>query len=1434
MPSAPGVPLSAGTRLPLGDAQLGCGVAHATCPIWIRHNATLIGSGRVLDRLAPRQALRIPGTPGSPVLIGLKRDRPPSSRRILQVPGAPNRMAAHGRLNRYLNIAIAVAVAVADHVLLSICEHRRPETATAGTLDALICPFPLSHPKMLAAEQLRLLVRVCFATCVAAADAGDDFSNNLFTDLGPLLALFGERVTTQFMSQSTGWADNVVLAMAPLGILTAIVSAIRVGGPPWLRAIIGRARESRAVAEAELMSSTSNEVCELWNGQEVVRVMGSGQIREFIILLPEESSDGERASTATTSQGTVVMELGDTLEPEPKPAVEPETAARPMNSEEQYYLTKYQPTIRDLIFGNPLQRQHPSKPETRPDGGGLPEMLPSPASQPEPDLEKGQPGPGAREFGNDPTSEKHGESPGPEQQSRQSSPVVVIRNKYVDTPNLTLNVGQVDRRELYLVAIIGTILQLGVLVFSGFATYHPTLRWLKDGNPVAGYAYPCTAAGTLLLVAGMLICSHVVESSTSETGYRPAPVREARVVWLQRSGTVNDQTFESFAIFPAKARPLVTTSRRASPSEQGNGKLASIFSALWKLISGTMKINVAVLEIKIEEAITVAATLVSICGFVVQFIGLRGMHWSASIAQLVAIIVMVILRAAVRRNLAQLPKSQPILSGHELDWLAMTLGGARTKAPWMDPSKVDENRRSRPWADGGAGWDWRVSAVEDPAKRKKLEPVRGTTGTSANESKKLVQPNENGDREIHKTRDSAIQDKSCNSRSEAHRVMKIRRDLGKLADWHGPASSEAIFLARAIEVAAGALLPTLTGTLTWSLEVCGKPIHFRLEPKHTGAWKAFSDEIEAALSLWLYSVDDKENGPEGDGENGKEMQGDNEIGHQTQMEDDENGTAVDDDAWLRAKGSPAKLCLRLLGPYTAALYQDLRWWMPDGAARVIEVDDPESKNESRVMEVEIHRVVGFASKVVCGSPTGIDIGQYKRKSPEFPCEDGPLAVESYSPLKTLYTQHMFSAFVWTVAKTMEPIEDRADVRPVREDGVSGDSTWKSIALHSTRLSKLAQDIQATGFGSLEEIYLAIVPPLSAENKLPCADAIIEWTRENAKPHELLGHWAEAADAYLWLFRTAQMFPGRGDIATKATALLMEYLRAVTDTIKLRKAQHFEERGIRELERLKLKLDYTLQAAGNLLREGAEVNLRDIDRKAPIHHAAEHGHCPVVQSLIEAGADINLVDALGHTPLFWAAYKGHKDVAGNLWEVSNMRLRDHNGRTPLHLAALTGMDKAVRLLLDRGADVKAKDGYGATPLHWAAEGGHEAVTRLLLDSSADVKTRDTHNDATPLHRAAEGGHKAVTRLLLDRGADIKAKTRYGKTPLHQAARDGHEAVTRLLLDRGADVKAKDNRDGTPFYQAVRGGHEVVARLLLDKLDRSAAIDATDDGGQTPLD
>lgn len=102
--------------------------------------------------------------------------------------------------------------------------------------------------------------------------------------LSSLLALFGENFAQQFLSESFTWLDHIIFAMAPLGIITALVGAIRVGGPTWLKAVIGRARETRASAEVELMSSTSHEVCELWNGEAIVRTMGEPIVQEIVYL----------------------------------------------------------------------------------------------------------------------------------------------------------------------------------------------------------------------------------------------------------------------------------------------------------------------------------------------------------------------------------------------------------------------------------------------------------------------------------------------------------------------------------------------------------------------------------------------------------------------------------------------------------------------------------------------------------------------------------------------------------------------------------------------------------------------------------------------------------------------------------------------------------------------------------------------------------------------------------------------------------------------------------------------------------------------------------------------------------------------------------------------------------------------------------------------
>ncbi|RYO80668.1 hypothetical protein DL762_007533 [Monosporascus cannonballus] len=119
---------------------------------------------------------------------------------------------------------------------------------------------------------------------VKAEDDLSDFSNNLATDIAPLLILFGESMTRQYLSESTSFLDYFIFTMAPIGIITAIVSTIRVCGHPSLRAFIGRPQEGDGAVEAELCTSTSRDVCELFNRGGITRVLGRPKILELVYL----------------------------------------------------------------------------------------------------------------------------------------------------------------------------------------------------------------------------------------------------------------------------------------------------------------------------------------------------------------------------------------------------------------------------------------------------------------------------------------------------------------------------------------------------------------------------------------------------------------------------------------------------------------------------------------------------------------------------------------------------------------------------------------------------------------------------------------------------------------------------------------------------------------------------------------------------------------------------------------------------------------------------------------------------------------------------------------------------------------------------------------------------------------------------------------------
>ncbi len=150
----------------------------------------------------------------------------------------------------------------------------------------------------------------------------------------------------------------------------------------------------------------------------------------------------------------------------------------------------------------------------------------------------------------------------------------------------------------------------------------------------------------------------------------------------------------------------------------------------------------------------------------------------------------------------------------------------------------------------------------------------------------------------------------------------------------------------------------------------------------------------------------------------------------------------------------------------------------------------------------------------------------------------------------------------------------------------------------------------------------------------------------------------------------------------------------------------------------------LGAARAFLAAGADPNYRDSFLSTPLHHAVLNDRADMVAILLDHHADASLT-SFGYTPLYYAVYYNRADLTviflDHKADVNGLILP--GGPTPLDLAVRRGYAPLAKLLIDRGADVRAADSDGITPLHIAAIMGKADLVRLLLEKGADPNARN---------------------------------------------------------------------------------------------------------------
>ena len=274
----------------------------------------------------------------------------------------------------------------------------------------------------------------------------------------------------------------------------------------------------------------------------------------------------------------------------------------------------------------------------------------------------------------------------------------------------------------------------------------------------------------------------------------------------------------------------------------------------------------------------------------------------------------------------------------------------------------------------------------------------------------------------------------------------------------------------------------------------------------------------------------------------------------------------------------------------------------------------------------------------------------------------------------------------------------------------------------------------------------------------------------------------------------------------------------------------------------------------LVGQGADLNAQGTDGSTALAWAAIRGNTDIAGLLLRAGADPDLTNHYGIGPISLAIENGAKGVIRLLLENgADPDVARESGETPLMTAARMGQVDIMKLLLDRGAGVNPREKkFAQTALMWAA--GNPAAVRLLVERGADVRTTTKtwevkytiyipttftlgktgipwNNDGAYVSK--QGGQSALffavqrrdlesVRILTEACLDVNQTAADGTTPLLVSLYKWVPLDSEFVPGQGAPATSGSSQ--------MFGADLPMARFLLD---RGASATRADTAGYTPL-